>query len=126
MDTINTDAELTETEITGTEKKSGKLICPVCQEPLPLTLVFSDELKKHQCVKCTNWVMPTRESVSRIKLIVGLFGFLTGIPLGAFCTYLWFGLFQPLSALYFLIFGTATILGIVTLYAKARIKFFLC
>ena len=126
MEIINSDTENNDTEISSTEKKPGKLTCPVCHEPLPLTLVFSDELKKHQCAKCTNWVMPTRKSVSRIKLIVGLFGFVTGIPLGAFCTYLWFGTSQPLFAVYFLFFGTATILGIVTLYAKARIKFFLC
>ena len=57
---------------------------------------------------------------------MGTFSFVAGIPLGAYCSYLMFGAAQPLFALYFLVFGTAAILLVVSLYSKRNIRFFLC
>lgn len=101
------------------------LKCPVCQSTLPTRLVFASEEKKYQCESCTNWIMPTRQSVSRIKLVMGTFSFIAGIPLGAYCCYLMLGVAEPWFALYFLLFGTAAILLVVSVYSRAKIRFFL-
>ena len=100
--------------------------CPVCDSPLPTRLVIEPETKKYQCRQCTNWVMPTPKSVSRIKLVIGTFSFLTGIPLGAFCSYLWIGESRPWFALYFLVFGSAAILLAVTVFSRRNLKFMVC
>jgi len=104
----------------------SRLKCPVCQKPLPTSLVFASELKKYQCASCTNWIMPTQKSMSKIKLVMGTFSFISGIPLGAYCCYLWFGSAQPWFALYFLLFGTAGIFTVVSVYSRAQIRFLLC
>ena len=100
--------------------------CPVCENTLPTRLVIEPETKKFQCQKCTNWIMPTKKSVSKIKLVIGTFSFITGIPLGAFCSYLWLGDSRPWFSLYFLVFGSAAILLVVTLYSRKHLQFTLC
>ena len=105
---------------------SRKMNCPVCQSALPTSLVFADENKKYQCQACSNWIMPTKKSVSKIKLVMGTFSFISGIPLGAYCCYLWLGTSQPWFALYFLLFGTAAIITVVSIYSRAQIRFLLC
>ena len=100
--------------------------CPVCQTALPTKLAFATEEKKYQCASCTNWIMPTRQSVAKIKLVMGTFSFISGIPLGAYCCYLLLGVSEPWFALYFLLFGTAAIILVVGLYSRAKIRFLLC
>lgn len=100
--------------------------CPVCQSVLPTKLVFASELRKYKCPACTNWIKPTTKSMSAIKLVMGTFSFIAGIPLGAYCSYLMVGQSEPWLSLYFLIFGTAAILLVVTVYSRAKIRFFLC
>ena len=70
--------------------------CPVCQSALPTKLVFASENKKYQCANCTNWITPTHKSMSKLKLVMGTFCFVSGIPLGAYCNYLMFGANKPL------------------------------
>ena len=97
--------------------------CPVCHKELPLKFVYAAELKKYECPSCSSSIITTKKSMSKIKLGMGTFSFVTATPLGAYCCYLWLGTAQPLFSMYFLFFGTAGILLIVSLYSKSHIKF---
>ena len=99
------------------------MICPLCQKELPLSFIYATELKKYECPSCADTIITTRKSMSKIKLIMGTFSFITATPLGAFCCYLWFGSAQHILSLYFLFFGIAGIFTVVSLYSKNHIKF---
>lgn len=99
------------------------MICPDCRAQLPFTFALATVEKKQQCPVCKNSIIPTEKSMSEIKLVTGTFSFVLAVPLGAFSVYLWAELAEPLSALYFLVFGSGGVLSAVSVYSKYRIRF---
>ena len=96
--------------------------CPECFADLPFVFVYAETDSKKKCPDCNSELAPTEKSMTEIKLVAGTFSFLSAMPLGAFSLYLWFES-QPWSMLYFLVFGTGSVISVVSLYSKMRIRF---
>jgi len=101
--------------------KGAVMKCLECESILPF-FAYATAEKKQACPACKSNLVPTEKSMTEIKLVTGTFSFLAAIPLGAFTIFLWFDE-QPWFALYFLVFGSGSVIAAVSIYSRFRIRF---
>ena len=97
--------------------------CPACLKPLPFYFAFSSGLRKLTCPACKKTILPTRESLDKIKLISVILSFVAGVPLGVICSYLWINNLQFGLAVFVFITGIIGVMGSAFIYSKSHIKF---
>ena len=97
--------------------------CPGCRKPLPFYFAFASGPGKKHCPACNSIISPTKESMEKIQKMSVMFSFVSGIPLGIACCYLWLVALQPGLALFVFVLGIGGVIGSTYIYARANIRF---
>jgi hypothetical protein len=98
--------------------------CPICSKPLPFYFAFTSGIEKKSCPACSSIIAATKTSMEKIRKIAGIFSFVSGIPLGIVCCYLWLVALRPGIALVVFFLGIGGVIGCSYIYARANIRFF--
>lgn len=61
--------------------------------------------------------------MEKIQKMSVIFSFVSGIPLGIACSYIWLVILQPLLALFVFFVGIAGVIGTSYFYARSHIRF---
>lgn len=104
-------------------KRVNTMDCPGCSKQLPFYFAFASGISRKKCPACSNSISPTRESMEKIQKMSVIFSFVSGIPLGIACCYLWLVTLQPGLAIFVFGVGIIGVMGSSYIYARSNIRF---